>query len=186
MSDKLIVEIKSVDDFSDQDIELFRNALEKIVIPKGDYFLKAGQVSRYIGYIESGLVIYYKLNDGNEIPCDFAIENEWVTYLKSFTTNTESDMYIRALEDTHILALSGSSIGSLFQSQPKFMALRNYYTDLAFVRSSSHAVNLASLNAKDRYEIFMKEHPELIKRVPQYYIAAYLGIKPQSLSRLRK
>lgn len=185
MSDKLIGEIKSVDNFSEEDIELFRNSLETIFIPKGDYFLKAGQVSKYIGYIESGLVIYYKLNDGNEIPCDFAIENEWITYLKSFTSGTESDMYIRALEDTHLLALSGLSLGALFQAQPKFQALRNYYTDLAFVKSSSHAVNLASLNAKDRYALFMKDHPQLIKRVPQYYIAAYLGIKPQSLSRLR-
>lgn len=186
MSEKLIAEIKSIGNFSEGDITLFTDALETIFIPKGEYFLKAGQVSKYIGYIESGLVMYYKLNDGTEIPCDFAIEHEWITYLKSFTSGTESDMYIRALEDTHVLALSVTSIGTLFHAQPKFMALRNYYTDLAFVKSSSHAENLASLGAKERYTIFMKEHQELIKRVPQYYIAAYLGIKPQSLSRLRK
>ncbi len=185
MSDQLIAAIKSIDDFSAEDLEQFRNALEPIFIPKGEYFLKAGQVSKYIGYIESGLVLYYKLNDGSEIPCDFAIENEWITYLKSFISGTESDMYIRALEDTQVLALSSASIGELFQAQPKFMGLRNYYTDLAFMKSNSHALNLASLSAKERYDIFMKENPELIKRVPQYYIAAYLGIKPQSLSRLR-
>jgi CRP/FNR family transcriptional regulator, anaerobic regulatory protein len=57
---------------------------------------------------QAGLMMYYKLNDGIEIPADFTIENEWLAYLKSFTTGTASDMYIKALEDTHLLVLSNT------------------------------------------------------------------------------
>lgn len=186
MLDQLIVEIKSVADFSEEDIALFKHALQELKIPKGDYFLKAGEISRRIGYITSGLVMYYNIHEGNEIPCDFAKENEWVTYLKSFTSGTASDMYIKALEDTHLLTLSEERMGALFHAQPQFMTLRNYYTELAFIRNTKHSADLASLNAKQRYYKFMNDHPELIERVPQYHIAAYLGIKPQSLSRIRK
>jgi CRP/FNR family transcriptional regulator, anaerobic regulatory protein len=186
MTEKLIAEIKSIADFSSTDIELFINSFEASFIPKGEYFLKQGQISRHLGYITSGLTMHYKLNDGIEIPADFTIENEWVAYLKSFTTGTASDMYIKALEDTHVLLLSNTTLITLFAAQPKFMALRNYYTEISFIKNIEHTSSLATLNAKQRYYKFMNDYPALINRIPQYYIAAYLGIKPQSLSRIRK
>jgi CRP/FNR family transcriptional regulator, anaerobic regulatory protein len=186
MVDELIVEIKKVIDVSEEGISLLMQALEEKFIPKGQHFLKEGQVNKHFGYIKSGLMMYYKIVDGIEMPADFAKEHDWVTYLKSFTTNTPSDMSIKALEDTHLLTLSNMRMLELVAAQPKFMALRSYYTELSFVRNSGHSYNLATLNAKQRYYKFMTDYPELINRVPQYHIAAYLGIKPQSLSRIRK
>lgn len=66
--EKLIAEMKSIADFSSTDIELFINSFEASFIPKGEYFLKEGQISRHLGYITSGLTMHYKLNDGIEIP----------------------------------------------------------------------------------------------------------------------
>jgi CRP-like cAMP-binding protein len=186
MTDQLFTEIQSIADFSTEDITLFRSTFEEVFIPKGEHFLLEGQISKSIGYIQSGLTMHYKLIDGTEIPCDFTIENEWVAYLKSFTTGTVSDMNIKALEDTHVLLLSNVRMGELFAAQPKFMALRSYYTELAFMRNAEHAANLATLQAKQRYYKFLTDRPGLINRVPQYHIAAYLGIQPQSLSRLKK
>lgn len=130
MTDKLIAEIKKIANFSKEDIQLFIQAIEESYISKGEHFLKAGQISRHLGYIKSGLMMHYKIVDGNEIPADFSIENEWVAYLKSLTTNTASDMYFRALEDTHLFILSGNKMRELFQKQPKFMAIKSYYTEL--------------------------------------------------------
>jgi CRP-like cAMP-binding protein len=186
MIDKLKKEIKSIADFSEEDIELFGNALEEAFIPKGEHFLREGQICRHLGYIKSGLTMYYKISEGIEIPADFAMENEWIAYLKSFTSGTVSDMSIKALEDTNILTLSNDSMHKLISTQPKFFAIKNYYTELSFIRNTHHASDLAMLNAKQRYYKFMKENPDLINRIPQYHIAAYLGIKPQSLSRIRK
>ena len=186
MTDQLIAEIKSISDFSDDDIRLFMDSMDEIFIAKGEHFLIEGQVSRHLGYIKSGLMMHYKIVEGIEVPADFTKENEWVAYLKSFSTNNPSDMFIKALEDTHLYLLSNVNMGELFQKQPKFMAIRSYYTELSFVRNTEHTSNLTTLNAKQRYYKFMKTHPDLLNRIPQYHIAAYLGIKPQSLSRLRK
>lgn len=185
MTDQLFAEIQTLADFSEEDIRLFVSKFEEVFIPKGEHFLVAGQISKSIGYIQSGLTMHYSIHNGNEIPCDFTEENEWVAYLKSFTTGTVSDMYIKALEDTHIWSLTSIRMNELFTCQPKFMALRNYYTELAFIRNAEHAANLATLQAKQRYDKFRMQRSGLINRVPQYHIAAYLGIQPQSLSRLR-
>jgi CRP-like cAMP-binding protein len=130
--------------------------------------------------------MHYKIIDGVEIPADFTKENEWVAYLKSFTNGTASDMSIKALENTQLLMLSNTAWNELLKIQPNFMALKNYYTELSFIRNTEHTASLVSLNAKQRYYNFLKNHPALVNRIPQYYIAAYLGIKPQSLSRLRR
>jgi CRP-like cAMP-binding protein len=186
MYSRLNEEIKTIADFTDAEIELFNQSFELSEVRKGEYFLKEGQISRHLGYIISGLMMHYKLADGVEIPADFTTENNWVAYLKSFASGTPSDMNIKALEDTQLLLLSGQKMNELFEIQPRFMALRSYYTELSFTRNTEYARSLATLNARDRYYKFMKESPELINRVPQYLIAAYLGIKPQSLSRIRK
>jgi len=114
------------------------------------------------------------------------MENEWIAHLESFTSGTASNMSIKALEDTSLLTLTNDSMHKLINTQPKFLVIKNYYTELSFIRNTHHASDLAMLNAKQRYYKFMKENPALINRIPQYHIAAYLGIKPQSLSRLRK
>jgi hypothetical protein len=74
----------------------------------------------------------------------------------------------------------------LFEAQPKFMVLKDFYTETSFMSYARHGADLAMLSGKQRYYKFMQEKPHLINRIPQYYIAAYLGIKPQSLSRIRK
>jgi hypothetical protein len=66
------------------------------------------------------------------------------------------------------------------------LALKTYYVEQSLMDKAQHSANLATLDARDRYYKFMREKPHLINRIPQYYIAAYLGIKPQSLSRIRK
>jgi CRP-like cAMP-binding protein len=183
---RLADEIKTIDNFSDDDIDLFFSLMDEHFIKRGDNFLNEGQVSHYMAYIKSGLTMHYKMHDGVEIPCDFLRENQWVAYLKSFIERSPSDMAIRALEDTTLLRLSFDKTQLLLKLQPKFMALQNYYTTASFIKNTQHGADLAILDAKQRYYKFMQEYPDLINRVPQYYIAAYLGIKPQSLSRIRK
>ena len=185
MNDKLFNEIKSLGRFSDEDIELFFSFLEDSFIAKGDHFLREGQVSHYVAYITSGLTMHYEVHDGIEVPRGFSSENQWLGALKNFGSNEPADSAIKALEDTSLLAMSATNLQKAFALQPKLIALKDYYTELSFIRNMQHATNLAMFNAKQRYFKFINERPGLINRVPQYYIAAYLGIKPQSLSRLR-
>jgi CRP/FNR family transcriptional regulator, anaerobic regulatory protein len=186
MLDTLIKKIKSITNFSEEDIDFFVSKLDEIHLQKGEHFLKEGQVCRHLGYIISGLAMYYRMHEGIEIPTDFAMEQEWMGYLNSFTNKTPSDINIKVLEDIRLLSLSAENFESIYQFQPKFIFIKDYYTQLSFISHTRHTADLAMLNAKQRYYKFMEEKPGLANRVPQYYIAAYLGIKPQSLSRLRK
>lgn len=117
MTDNLISEIKSIGNFSSEDIALFSNSFKETFISKGEHFLLEGEISKYLGYIKSGLVMHYKIINGIEIPADFTKEKEWVAYLKSFTNGSVSDMSIKALEDTHLLVLSSTAWRELLRIQ---------------------------------------------------------------------
>ncbi|MDR6762042.1 CRP-like cAMP-binding protein [Flavobacterium sp. 2755] len=186
MYDQLIKKIKTIHSFTDKEIDFFISKLKERFIPKGEHFLMEGQVSRHLGFIVSGIGMHYRNYEGVEIPTDFTVENEWLGYLNSFTNKTVSDMNIKVLEDTQLLLLSAEDFETVYMFQPKFMILKDYYTELSFISNTRHTADLAMLDAKQRYYKFMKEKADLANRVPQYYIAAYLGIKPQSLSRIRK
>ncbi|PWT78442.1 MAG: hypothetical protein C5B59_01780 [Bacteroidetes bacterium] len=183
----LIQQMSSYVQFSEQERELLSESLEEITIIKGEHILRIGQVCHHLSLIESGLSMHYLLHDGVEIPVDFQGEGEWVAYLKSFMNRTASDMGIKVLEDTHLYRLSAEKFQKLMELDAgKVMKLKNYYTEQSFIKNTQHSADMAMLSAKERYQKFVNENPALHNRIPQYYIAAYLGIKPQSLSRIRK
>jgi CRP-like cAMP-binding protein len=185
MTDRLIHEIRKIDTFSDEEIDTLQGYLVTKLIRKGDHFLNVNQVSRHIAFIDSGLMMHYSLHDGVEIPCNFSVEGDWTGSLKSFTSGSPTEVAIKALEDTWIREVSAEHTQQLFHLSPRWLQFRNHLTQLVFFNMTQHNADLAMLDAKERYYKFMREKPELLNRVPQYYIAAYLGIKPQSLSRIR-
>ena len=186
MTDRLIHEMQKIEKFSDEEIDSLQGHLVNKIIRKGDNFLNIGQVSRYIAFIDSGLMMHYSLHDGVEIPCNFSLEGDWMGSLKSFTSGSPTEVAIKALEDTNIWEISAEHIHDLFLSSPRWLMFKNHLVQTVFFNITQHNADLAMLDAKKRYYKFMREKPELINRVPQYYIAAYLGITPQSLSRIRK
>jgi len=186
MNERLIQQLQKIDNFSDEEIDMLQSKLIDKFIGKGDHFLHLGQISRHVAFIDTGLMMHYSLHDGIEIPCNFSLEGDWMGSLKSFTTGSPTDVAIKALEDTWIREISGDHLQQLFLSSPRWLLFKNHLVQLVFFNITQHNADLAMLNAKARYYKFMREKPELINRIPQYYIAAYLGIKPQSLSRIRK
>ena len=178
--------INQVENYSDEEFEVLVFSLEVVHLTKGEFFLKEGQINNHLAFVDKGLAMYYKVVDGTEIPLDFAIEGQWISYLKSFTNRIPSDINIKVLEDTTLFTLEIHKTQELMTKHPKFLALRSYHVEKSLAEVTQHSANLATLDAKQRYYQLMKEKPYLINRVPQYYLAAYLGIKPQSLSRIRK
>ena len=184
--DDLIENVQQFDQFSEEELAALSAIARPKQLAKGDYLLKEGQVSQEIVYVRQGLLMHYTNNDGESVPCDFATEGEWVAHLKSFSSGQPSEINIIAQEDSLVYAFSRDNLQSLFQAYPRFMALQNHQVEQAFISTSEHASNLATLTAQQRYHWLVKQKPQLVQRIPQYYLAAYLGIKPQSLSRIRK
>jgi len=186
MIDRLVQEIQKIDTFSTEEIDHLQGYLVRRFIRKGDHFLNLHQISRHIAYLDSGLMMHYSLHDGVEIPCNFSIEGDWMGSLKSFTSGLPTEVAIKALEDSWIQEISAEHTQQLFLSSPRWLLFKNHLVQLVFFNITQHNADLAMLDAKARYYKFMREKPDLVNRVSQYYIAAYLGIKPQSLSRIRK
>ena len=186
MYKNLIFNIKKFDNYTDEELDYFISILSHKVIQKGEYFLKEGQISTTIAYIEQGLLMEYTNYKGEIKPSDFVKEDDWVTYFKSFSSQTPSDINIVALEISVLFVFEAKDLQLLFEKYPKFLAYKTHQIQKAFIDSAQHAMDLAILNAKQRYHKIIKERPFLIHRIPQYHLANYLGIKPQSLSRIRK
>jgi CRP/FNR family transcriptional regulator, anaerobic regulatory protein len=186
MTDRLTEEILKIEHFSVSEIDVLRDCLVQKSIRKGDHFLNPGQVSRHIAFIDSGLMMHYSMHDGVEIPCNFSLEGDWMGSLKSFNSGSPTEVAIKALEDSSIRELSVEKTKQLFDSSPRWLQFKNHLVQKVFFNMTQHNADFAMLDAKARYYKFMQEKPDLLNRVPQYYIAAYLGIKPQSLSRIRK
>lgn len=186
MTSHLVDKLQRIDTFSDEEIDHLQRHLVKKLIRKGEHFLQLHQISRHIAYLETGLTMHYSLHDGVEVPCNFSVEGDWMGSLKSFTSGSPTDVAIKALEDCWIQEISGEHAQELFNSSPRWLLFKSQLIQDVFFKITQHNADLAMLDAKERYYKFMQEKPELVNRVPQYYIAAYLGIKPQSLSRIRK
>lgn len=162
-------------------------ALQPITIKKDDYFLKEGQYCNRLGGIVEGLLMYYRLNeDGQVRPVDFVAETDWVSDMTSFAAYQPSEQNIVALEDTTLYIFERAALERLFFKHPRLQYLQQQQVQRAFERISQHANHLAHLDATARYLKLQKNYPFLLERVPQYHLAAYLGIRPQSLSRIRK
>ena len=136
-------------------------------------------------YVEEGSFLYYQLIEGEEKVCDFAFEADWITQYKSLLGKIPSEISIRALEDARVLCLNMDDMAALSEELPTVNLIRSTLAEQYFTKSTQRAANLTNLDAKGRYQALLQEMPMIHQRVPQYYIASYLGIKPQSLSRIR-
>ena len=159
---------------------------KKVALKKGDFLLKEGQHCTQVALVEKGLLMYYHIADGEEVARDFAIENDWASYIKSTSQKIPSDISIRALEDGVVHVLNIETMNRFFQEHPEFIQIRMKIMEHSFMEIAEYNTNLNGLSPEEHYKKLVHTKPDWLQRVPQYYIASYLGIKPQSLSRIRK
>ncbi len=171
--------------FNQTEIEKIVSVFTPRMIKKGDYFLKEGQYCKTIAFVENGSFIFYQIIDGEEKVCDFAFDGDWIAQYKSLINNLPSELSIKSMEDAEILQMDVMEMEKLTQRLPKALIIRTTLAEQYFTQSVERASQLANLKAEDRYRLLIEQRPEIHQKVPQYHIASYLGIKPQSLSRIR-
>jgi CRP-like cAMP-binding protein len=167
-------------------IEQILDCFEMAELQKGDFLLKEGQYCQRVILLERGLFMYYHIVDGEEVALDFAIEGDWISYIKSMSQGIPSDISIRAIEDSRVYLLPMDRMQDLFQKYPEFIQIRVNEIEKSFMEMAAYNIHLNTLTVEEHYKKLVETRKEWLSRVPQYYIASYLGIKPQSLSRIRK
>ena len=184
---KIKSHINAIVSLSDAELSLFCASLEVKMLNKNDLFLEEGQVCNYIGFVNQGVLIYFKsMDNGNELTTDFAFEGDWVTINQSRLNNTPSSINIKAIEDTELLVIKQQDLNDLYNRIPKTERLGRVLIEQAYLKIVQQSVDLQVLTATERYENLLHKFPEIFKRVQLYHIANYLGIAPKSLSRIRK
>ncbi len=166
---------------------LIESKFEPFFVKKKKDFLRFGEVANNLAFIKSGCLRSYKIDaKGNENVIQIGLEDYWISDLYSFLTRTPSIMAIEALEDTEVLLLSFYNLERLYLDVPIIERFFRKLFEKAYLSSQDRINSTLSVSAEERYLNIIKSHPDIIRRVPLIHIASYLGITPESLSRIRK
>ncbi|MEM6319490.1 MAG: Crp/Fnr family transcriptional regulator [Bacteroidota bacterium] len=160
--------------------------LYKKNIKAGDYFLKNGQICQEISFVEKGLLRLYYLNDGKEVTNCFCKENTITTSQTSLITQRESDLSIQAIEPTQLIVFSYHVLQKLYEKNLFWQQVGRLALEREIITMECHNRFLSDLTATQRYQQVLRNDPDLLQRVPLNYLATYLQVAPETLSRIRK
>jgi CRP-like cAMP-binding protein len=154
---------------------------------KGDVFIEAGSIPQKLAFVEGGLFRYYYANEkGSEFTKGFFPENSFIMSYTAMISNAESHFSVEALEDSRIFVFSYDAWKAIFQGNSCWTPFVIGMLEKGYSKKESRERELLLLSAEERYRNFLREYPQLEKRVKQHLIASYLGITPVALSRIRK
>lgn len=167
--------------------ELCRNFFTPRKLRKKQYLLQQDDVCRYTAFVEKGVLRAYTVDDkGYEHIVQFAVEGWWISDMYSFLTGDPSTYNIEALEECELLLLTKNSNEELLTKIPKMERYFRILTQNALIAIQRRMVGALSKTAEEKYNQLLQIYPHLLQRVPQHMIASYLGVTPETLSRVRK
>lgn len=172
---------------SEDERRYFHSILSPRSLKKREHLLKAGEICDWEAFVVKGcLRVYYLDESGNEVNLMFAVEDWWVSDLASKVEQRPAELYIEALEDSEVLIIMAQDKAELYRKVPAFESLFRQLLERALSTLQHRFVTTVAKPAEDRYEEFLKRYPEIPNRVSQKHIAAYLGITPEFLSKIRR
>lgn len=187
MFENIINSVSKYITLTEEEETVFTDLLERREVAKKTVMLREGEVCQFEGYIIKGCVrIYYLNENGFEVTLSFAIEDWWVSDIASFHERKPSAFFIEALEDTEMLVLTPHAKEELLLSVPKFERVFRILVQRNLSSVQDRLVKTISKTATERYLEFVERYPTIPLRVPQYFIASYLGVSPEFVSTIRK
>lgn len=185
---KMQQSLQQISPINDLDWQLFIKKLIPKSFKKGELFIKGGQLSNQIGFLNKGIARVYYVIDGKEFTSYFNTSNRniFVCSFASFLSRKPSFENVHFLEDSELLILDYEALQELYDKSPNIQQLGRLMAENNYVLSMERIYSLQHSPAIDRYNNMLKIYPGLMNQIPHHYIASYLGITPESLSRIRK
>lgn len=171
---------------NDDDINLIEMLFVKKELRKNEYFLQSGRVCEGLAFINNGLLRHYINNDGKEETIYFSSENDFVCDYESFINKTVTKKTIVALENTTLFAISHSNMQIFYSKVSSGERFGRLFLEIVFTKVINHIISMHTDTAEQRYLNFLFSFRHLQQRIPQYFIASFIGVTPQSLSRIRR
>lgn len=178
--------INNIASISETDWDYFSSKLHKTSLDKNSIILEVGSIENYISFISEGVVRFYIPKEEIDLTFGFLFENEFVTAYDSFITQNPSIYQIETLTKTTLWRISNEDLQKVYKNTSIGNLIGRRIAENMFLLKSRRELSLLNKSAEDRYLDLFSERPKLIKYIPLKYIASYIGITPQALSRIRK
>jgi CRP-like cAMP-binding protein len=186
MIELLITTMQSFIGLNTKEIDCIKQLFKIKSIKKNDFLLAEGRVCKHVGFIGKGIMRYYINHNGEDKTYAFAQEGDFVCNNESFIPQTPSTKIIEALEDCELVQISYVDLQTFYKSIHEGERFGRLIIEQVFIQTLQDLTSFYTDTPENRYEKFIKQHPDLQQRISQYYIASFVGVKPQSLSRIRK
>ncbi len=171
---------------TDQDWVTFSSKLTRIEVSKRQLLLKAGQTENYLSFVEKGIIRLYISTDDRDLTFAFGFDNGFMSAYDSFLTRQPSIYNVETLTPTLLWRLRYDDLQTIYKETEIGNNIGRKASEDLFLKKSKRELSLLNDTAEQRYLKLFSEQPKLIQQIPLKYIASYIGITPQALSRIRK
>ncbi|ANF52882.1 CarD family transcriptional regulator [Chryseobacterium glaciei] len=178
--------IQKLTPISDKDWEIFSAKLEKQIFKKNSLIIRSGEVENYLSFIETGIVRFWIDGKDNEITFDFAFKENFFSAYLSFLTREPTNWNIQALTPTVLWRISYADLQIIYKQTQTGEKIGRLAAENLFITAAQRKIALLTNTAEELYLMLFKEHLHIIQHIPLKYLASYIGVTPQALSRIRK
>jgi len=186
MHSNLLKLFSQIVELDEQEVKLIKSSFRPFFLAKGDYFLKAGQINKYVAFLQKGLVRYFVFKDEEESTFEFTKEGEFIADYQSFNNKMPSIQNIQAIEDCEMLIINYADVQTIFNTTKNGNLIGRHIIEHRFDVMVNQLLAIYMQNHEERYKRFVEHYSDLTQRIPQYLIASFVGVKPPSLSRIRR
>jgi len=159
--------------------------LKLVEVSKKEFLLREGKISKNIYFINKGLVRCFYIKEDKEVSSWFMKEGDLIISVESYFNQQPTYENIQAIEDSELFSISHDELNVIYYKFPEFNFIARVLTEKYYTLSEQRLFSLRMQRASERYAHLMKNFPEIIQRVPSTYIASYLGITLETLSRIK-
>lgn len=184
--EKIRAYFETIVELSEEDWQLFSSNLIHEKLSKKTILLKKGQTEQFLSFIEAGLVRYYIPKAEYDLTFDFVFEDEFMGAYDSYITQTPCAYNVETLCDTILWRISYLDLQEIYAKTKSGNTIGRYESELLFLKKYERELSLLNETAEQRYLNLLEKQPRLIREIPLKYLASYIGITPQALSRIRK
>ncbi|WP_066756225.1 Crp/Fnr family transcriptional regulator [Crocinitomix algicola] len=179
--------LNSFNILSSSEIDLLDELAEIKVLKKGDFFIKEGQTSHEVAFIETGVFrSYYYSSTGEEVTYCFRFANEFLSAYSSYLTASPSEECLEALTESKLIVISRETLNQLEKTSHNWTRFLKVMAEQEYITMEKRIFMLQRETAETRYANLLEKHPEYLQQIPLNYLSSYLGISPRHLSRIRK
>ena len=185
--DRLIAYLQRQATFSVQDLDVVRTAFVPRTLAAGDFLQRAAEVPKYAAFVARGCLRSYIIDaKGKEHIVQFAPEEWWLADTTSLASGAPTQFFYQAIEPSHVLLLAPEAHQQLVERVAGYAASFQTGLQRHAAAKDQRIVSALSATAEERYAAFLKTYPSIASRVPQWMLASYLGVTPETLSRIRR